>query len=107
MSDAASVLNHHLHAFSVGVDEIMKDYTEESVLFTPDGILEGMDAIREFFDKFVASLTPEDWNEFELMRKDTKGDFAYITWKIGIKVPLGTDTYWVRNGKIQMQSYAS
>ena len=33
-------------------------------------------------------------------------DAAYITWNIGREVPLGTDTFVVRNGKIALQTFA-
>jgi ketosteroid isomerase-like protein len=50
MASTSDVLGHHLQAFGDGgLDEIMADYTDDSVLFTPDGPLKGLDAIRRLF----------------------------------------------------------
>ena len=44
------VLHHHLAAFGAGdVDEILKDYTDDSVLITADGTIRGLEALREAF----------------------------------------------------------
>ena len=51
-------LGHHLQAFSEGVDAIMEDYTPDSVLFTPDGLLKGLDSIRAFFHAFLTNSPP-------------------------------------------------
>ena len=49
---------HHLQAFGIGdVDEILKDYTEASVIMTPDGPLHGLDEIRPLFEKFTHTAT--------------------------------------------------
>ena len=38
-----ATLGHHLGAFGAGdVDEIMRDYTEDSAIITPDGPLRGL-----------------------------------------------------------------
>ena len=47
------VLVHHLTAFGYNdLDEIMKDYTETSVVLTPNGSINGLVAIRNFFEDF-------------------------------------------------------
>ena len=43
-----ATLARHLEAFTKGVDAIMRDYTESSVLFTPQGQLAGLESIRAF-----------------------------------------------------------
>ena len=49
------ILNHHVSAFiETDVNEIMKDFTEESELLTPDGAVKGMNAIRSFFEEILA-----------------------------------------------------
>ncbi len=49
-----SVLAHHLESLGAGdVDAILSDYTDDSVLFTPDGSLRGRDAIRPLFQGLV------------------------------------------------------
>lgn len=44
------ILIHHLTAFGDNnLEEILKDYTEESVIMTPAGSKKGLSEIREFF----------------------------------------------------------
>lgn len=53
-SSAAAVLDHHLHAFAAGdADAILADYTEDSVLITPQAILKGPAAIRPLFEAMI------------------------------------------------------
>jgi hypothetical protein len=35
-----------------------------------------------------------------------EGDLGYITWSAGAALPLGTDTFLVRDGKIVAQTFA-
>ena len=99
-------LSHHLQAFSEGLDAIMMDYTPESVLFTPDGPLPGLEAIRAFFENFLNTSPPELLRAMRLVRQDVHGDVAYIMWKAEPFIPLATDTFVVRDGKIVAQSFA-
>ena len=36
--------------------------------------------------------------------KDIQGEVAYTAWTMGDVVPFGTDTFIIRNGKIQVQT---
>ena len=101
-----STLNHHLQAFGEGVDAIMQDYTAESVLFTPDGALQGLEPIRAFFAGFLNTSPPELLQAMALVRQDVSGDVAYIIWKAEPFILLATDTFVVRDGKIVAQSFA-
>ena len=99
-------LNHHLQAFSEGIDSIMLDYTDASVLFTPDGPLNGLESIRRFFDEFLKNSPPELLQALTVTRQDVSGDVAYIHWKAEPFIPFATDTFLIRDGKILAQSYA-
>jgi hypothetical protein len=79
MADTASVLGHHVDAFDVGVDEIMKDYTEDSIFISQEGTARGLTAIRAWFERFLAEPF----------------------------VRLATDTFIVRGGKIAYQTFAA
>ena len=110
MSDAEStqaVLQHHLQAFGEGIDSIMSDYTENSVLITPDATYRGLNEIRDFFTAFVAGLPAGIWDAFRMKRQEVTGDVAYIVWEALPWIALGTDTFVVREGKIAFQTYAS
>jgi hypothetical protein len=101
-----STLRHHIQAFSEGIDAIMDDYTDGSVLFTPDGPLTGLGSIRTFFDGFLGTSPPELLQAMTLTRQDIRGDAAYILWKAEPFIPLATDTFVIRDGKIVVQSFA-
>jgi hypothetical protein len=101
-----TTLSHHFQAFGEGIDAIIQDYTPESVLFTPDGPLLGLEPIREFFDGFLRTSPPELLRAMTLVRQDIQGEIAYILWKAEPYIPLATDTFVVRDGKIVAQSFA-
>ena len=102
------VLGRHLGAIvATDVDEIMTDFADDAVLFSPDGTLEGKAAIAEFFKGFMALLTPEFLANFVMGSQQINGDYGYKTWSVTGAVPLGTDSFHVVDGKIQMQSFAA
>lgn len=105
------VINHHLASFAAGdVEETLKDFTEESVLITPEGVIAGMDALREAFEDFYSGLFRPGTYTFEMDRVEIHGDVGYIVWHSsneGAEVPLGTDTFVVEDGKIAVQTFAA
>lgn len=110
MAGTEEVLNHHLQCFGKGdLDGIMSDYTEQSVLFTPNGTLKSLAAIRELFTSMFAEFA-KPGASFEMSTQQVQGEGAYIVWKAQTAdnaYELGTDTFIVRDGKIAIQSFAS
>ena len=107
MSTTQAVLDHHLQAVAAAdVEGILQDYTEESVLLTPNGPLKGLKALTEFFGGFGTSM-PDFMDGFRMLRQEVVGDVAYIVWESPKYVLLGTDTFVVRNGKIALQTFAA
>lgn len=101
-----ATLAHHLQAIAEGADAVMQDYTEDSVLFTPEGPIKGLAGIRSFYESFLASSPPELIQALRLIRQDVDGEVAYILWNAEPFIPLATDTFLIRNGKILAQSFA-
>lgn len=101
-----ATLAHHLQAITEGVDSLMSDYTEDSVLFTPEGMIKGLPGIRTFYMGFLANSPPELIQALKLIRQDVDGEVAYILWNAEPFIPLATDTFLIRNGKILAQSFA-
>lgn len=99
-------LTRHLQAIPQGVDAIMDDYTDESVLFTPGATLVGLGAIRGFFESFIASSPPELIAALRVIHSDVRGEVAYILWQAEPFIPLATDTFVIRDGKILVQTFA-
>jgi hypothetical protein len=100
-------LARHLAAFAQGPDAIMRDYTEGSVLITPDGVLRGVAGIRPFFERFLADSPPELLAAMSIMQQEMHGEIAYITWKAEPFIPLATDTFLIRDDKIVTQTFAA
>lgn len=104
------VIKHHLEAFGSGdMDALLSDYTEESVVITPDTTLIGLEPIKALFEN-LGSLFPAEGTEFVLDRMDVNDELGYIIWHANtpiVTIPLGTDTYVVEDGKIMKQTFAA
>lgn len=103
------VLDHHWKAFIENrLDEVMADYTEESVLITPDKTFKGLAEIRKNFED-AYKIFPKDKTAFHLNKSVIDRDVAYILWQAKtptFNLTYATDTFIIRNGKIIRQTYA-
>ena len=108
--ETTNILNHQNSSFVKGdVDEIMKDFSEQAILFTPDGVLEGKDSIKKFYTDVISNLLPPD-SDFKISRQEVREQTAYIVWSAESKnyrFPLGTDTFFIKDGKIFAQTFAA
>ena len=103
-----ATLAHHSEAMMSGdIDAILSDYTEESILFTPNGPARGLQQIRSRFEAILGFLPPGMQDALEIVRQSVEGEVAYLLWKAEPFAPLGTDTFIVRNGKIITQTFAA
>ena len=100
-------LDHHLGAFAKGLDEILKDYDDNSTLVTPDKTYVGVGEIAGFFKVFLDSADPGFWSAFKITSMSTVGEVAYLAWEAKPWVTLATDTLVVKNGKIEVQTFTS
>lgn len=104
-----AVLDHHLEAFGgYNIDEIMKDYTEDSVVIVGKSKIEGLDAIRGLFVNLTQNVLPKG-SQFKLGDVQVVRNIAYITWNAASKThifPIGTDTFLIKKGKIKTQTIA-
>ena len=104
------VLDHHRQAFGAGdLTAILEDYTDESIVITPDGaVLRGPGQMAPFFKAFFAEFA-KPGASFTLNHKVIEGETAYITWSAETAdnvYQLGTDTFSIRDGKIVTQTVA-
>jgi len=102
-----AVLEHHIQAFGDGIEAVMADYTDASVVITPEATYRGRDEIRDFFAAFAAALPAGFWDAFTMKRQEVVGEAAYILWEAKPWFPLGTDTFVIRGGKIAFQTFAA
>jgi hypothetical protein len=103
------VLKHHWDAFQGNdLEETMADYTEESVLITPDRTYSGLAEIRENFVNAFAAF-PRDSATLTLDKSVVKKDVGYILWNAKtptFNLTFATDTFVIVDGKIIRQTYA-
>jgi ketosteroid isomerase-like protein len=72
------VLDHHWKAFKENnLEEVMADYTENSILITPHSTYRGLEAIR---GNFIAAFQafPTKQNPLRLNKTVVERDIAYI-----------------------------
>ena len=109
MATTTEVVQHHLQSFGAGdLDGILSDYAPDALLFTPEGTLRGPAAIRALFVAMLEEFSKPS-SDFKLQQKQVDGDHAYIVWTAQTAdnlYELGTDTFYVREGKIVVQSFA-
>ena len=109
MGSTKDVVDHHLKSFGEGdLKGILSDYAPGAILFTPEGPLRGIDAIRPLFQAMLAEFR-KPGAAFSLKQQFVEGDYAYILWTAETAdnvYELGTDTFVIREGKIVIQSFA-
>jgi len=102
-----AVLRRHLRAATVGVDAIMTDYTEQSVLITHDATYRGRAEIRRFFTGLFEILPEGFFATMRVTRQEIIGELAYILWERAPVISQATDTFVVRDGKILFQTFTT
>jgi ketosteroid isomerase-like protein len=109
MTATKDVVNHHLQCFGHGdLKGILSDYAIDAVLFTPNGPLKGVDAIRPLYEQVFAEFG-KPGSAFSMKLQSVEGDYAYILWTAETAdnvYEVGTDTFVVRDSKIAAQSFA-
>ena len=104
-----AIVRNHLQAFveQKGIDAILSDYDDNARFHSEARTYQGKQEIGDFFTSFIASLPAGATDRFSLRTLRVDGELAYITWSAGREIPLGTDTFVVRNGKIVSQTLAA
>jgi hypothetical protein len=104
----AEILNHHWKTFHDNdLEGVLADYTEESILITPNRTYKGMQEIRDNFVSAFATF-PKSTATMQLNKSVVQRDVGYILWEATgpkIRLSFGTDTFVIRNGKIISQTY--
>jgi ketosteroid isomerase-like protein len=99
------VFAHHGQALGAGdLDEIIADYTDDSVVITRAGAARGKDAIRRTFVQLLDDLPSAVW---DLKNQILDGDVLYLEWAADSavnRVDDGVDTFVFRDGMIWAQT---
>jgi ketosteroid isomerase-like protein len=89
-----AVMQHHGQALGSGnLDEVLKDYTQDSVLFLPTGTFKGLDDIKKGFTELMKMLTPEAMANFKTIKQEIQGDYVYILWTAPPLIPFAGDAF--------------
>ncbi len=95
---------HHMQALGAGqLDDLLSDYTEDSVLFSAFGRAHGTAEIRAFFETTFKTM-PGMTATFEILKQEIEGEIVYFIWKAPPYVTMGSDTFVMRDGKIMVQT---
>jgi len=100
-----AVMQHHGQALMSGnLDELVKDYTKDSVFFTPTETYKGLESIKAAFAGIMKMLPPEAISNFKVTKQEIQGEYVYLLWTALPTLPFAGDTFHIHNGKIMMQS---
>jgi ketosteroid isomerase-like protein len=97
MDSTKDVLNNHLKCFGEGdLKGILSDYAPDAVMFTPDGVLRGVEAIRPLFQRLIGEFG-KPGTAFSMKQQFVEGDYAYILWT----AETADDVYGVGHGHVR------
>lgn len=103
-----AVVDHHLRAFYEGIDALMDDYTDDSILITHEATYKGLAEIRSFFTNLIADLPEKGFDQAEkIHREEIEGEVAFLVWEAKPWYEFCTDTLVVRDRKIRYQTFAA
>lgn len=105
--ETKTVVGNHTRALARGnMEAVLADYTEESVIYWEQGPSRGLEEIEKFAQHFLDSIPEGFWKNASTIKASFDGEIGYTLWASTAGVPLGTDTYVVRDGKIMVQTFA-
>ncbi len=99
------VLVQHVQALvSRNLDSIIRDFTDDAVVFSPMGSFKGPENMRAFFTAALDMLPPEALNNLKVIKQDIDGEYAYVLWSASTALPFAGDVFRIHDGKIVMQA---
>lgn len=109
MSNTSDVLDHHLDAFAnQELEEIMIDYSNDSVVVTNMGVFRGLDEIEELFADLFDEFAQEG-TTIEVEDTIVESEFAYLLWNAETpdnNYEFCTDTFHIPDKTIDFQTFA-
>ena len=108
LDTSTALVMRHLSSFQQNdLEGVLADYTNESVFITQAATYTGVEEIRGFFSELIIHF-PAGKSEFVLDKIATIDDMVYILWHAktpGLTVPIGSDTFIVKECKIHQQTF--
>jgi hypothetical protein len=109
--DILEMFRRHVAAFYSGnLEAVIDDFTEQSIVITPEGVFEGLDRIRGLYRALLAEFGVIDRGDSPGLTVDTRHvrhDTLFIAWHAVSKnhlYPFGTDTFVCHDGKVVRQT---
>jgi hypothetical protein len=102
-----AVLLRHLQAASLGVDAVMADYADTSVIITDGGTYRGLTEIRGLFAALLDGAYRGFIGSLKMIRQEVVGEVAFILWDAPPWFRHATDTFVIRNDKILVQTFSA
>lgn len=103
------ILQRHLSSFLENdLEGVMSDFSNDSVLITPDANYSGLFQIKKFFSGLMSNF-PKQKSTVELEHTVIMDNLIYIVWhgkSPSLEVVFATDTFIIKNDKIWRQTFA-
>ena len=104
-----NILMHHLTAFSENnLEEILLDYTDESLILTDQGEIQGLNNICLLFETMFRLIPPG--STFEIKALTISDRVAHIIWSSQspmANISFGSDTFLIEEEKIKVHTIAT
>ena len=101
---AEEIFAHHGQALGVGqLDDIIDDFSDDSILIVNDEVLRGKDGARAVFTQLLEDVPEAEW-DLDAVFAD---EVMYLEWKARSAdrhVDDGVDTFIFDNDKIRVQT---
>lgn len=88
---------------------LLAQYAPDATVMTPMGVLHGSDQIKAMIDGIIGEFT-QPGVRFELLSQMAAGDVVVFTWSAETPVnvyDLGVETYVLKDGLIEYQTFAA
>jgi uncharacterized protein (TIGR02246 family) len=109
--DTKAILDHQIAAFATGdADDLITDFAEDAALIMAEGVTKGSEAIHAAYADMFSELFKPGTYTLTIDALNVDGDVGQIVWRAScasVEIPLGSDTFVVRNGKIVTQTFAA
>lgn len=101
-SATRDVLTRHQQAFgSSDIEAMLAGYAPDAVMFTPNGPVRGVDALRPVFEGLFAEWG-KPTTKFTMKQEIVDGEYAYMFWDAETDDNLyeaGMDAFVIRDGR--------
>jgi len=110
MDSSEKIIRDHIEALKCGDTEaLLSHYDDSAFIVHQEGVASGKEEMKGLFDFFSAEVLVANKTELTLITLTAKADMVYIVWRAEsptFSIPLATDTFILRDGKIVQQSTA-